>query len=47
MPQGQKPRNIKWKQQCYRFNKDFKNGQHQKNNIFFKKEPILKKQDGN
>ena len=29
MPGGQKPKNMKWKQYCNKFNKDFKTGPHQ------------------
>ena len=31
MPRGQKKQNIKQKQYCNKFNKEFKNGPHQKN----------------
>ena len=31
MPCGQKPKHKQQKQYCNKFNKDFKNGQHQKN----------------
>ena len=31
MPHGQKNQNIKQKQYCNKFKKDFKNGPHQKN----------------
>ena len=30
MPHGQKNQNVKQKQYCNKFNKDFKNGPHQK-----------------
>ena len=37
MPHGQKSQNIKQKQYCNKFNKDFKNGPHQKTKILGKK----------
>ena len=38
MPHCQKTKNIKQKQYCNKFNKDFKNGPHQKKNLKKKKE---------
>ena len=37
MPHGQKNKNIKQKQYCNKFNKDFKNDPHQKKKKIFKK----------
>ena len=31
MPQAKKPKHIRQKQYCNKFNKDFKNGPHEKN----------------
>ena len=39
MPQGKKRQDIKQKQYCNKFNKDFKNGLHQKK-IFKKKRSV-------
>ena len=37
MPHDQKTKNMKQKQYCNKFNKDFKNGPHQKKKILKKK----------
>ena len=38
MPHHQKTKNIRQKQYCNKFNKDFKNGPHQKKNLLKKSE---------
>ena len=48
MPRGQKTENIKQKQCCNRYSKNFKNGPHQKKILKKKKKPFeIKKQAGN
>ena len=37
MPHGQKNQNVRQKQYCNKFNKDFKNGPHQEKTFFLKK----------
>ena len=40
MPRGQKKKNMKWEQCCHKFNKDFKNGPHQKRKNLKKKKMV-------